>query len=138
MQKPPPDITATRSKFHTEDLQICCDVVQNVVVTATWHTNLCTPGLIKGLHNLIQFMEYRNGLCWHRHMCCMSVTYTIREIIDKWIFRRQKSDWGNKMRNNCREIGFEDVRWMEVAQDRVWWQALVLTVLNLLVLLPES
>ena len=36
------------------------------------------------------------------------------------------------------EIGCEDGRWMELAQDRVQWQALVLAVLNLLVLLPES
>jgi len=36
------------------------------------------------------------------------------------------------------EIGCEDGRWMELAQDRVQWQALVLAVLKLLVLLPES
>jgi hypothetical protein len=30
-----------------------------------------------------------------------------------------------------REIYFEDGRWMELAQDRVQWQALVLAVLNL-------
>ena len=37
-----------------------------------------------------------------------------------------------------REIRCEDGRWMELAQDRVQWQALVLAVLNLLILLPES
>jgi len=37
-----------------------------------------------------------------------------------------------------REIGCEDGRWMELAQDRVQWWALVLAVLNLRVLLPES
>jgi hypothetical protein len=37
-----------------------------------------------------------------------------------------------------REIGCEDGRWMELAQDRVQWQALVLAVLNLLVLLAEN
>ena len=38
---------------------------------------------------------------------------------------------------DLREIGCEDGRWMELAQDRVQWQALVLAVLNLLVLLPD-
>ena len=38
---------------------------------------------------------------------------------------------------DLREIGCEDGRWIELAQDRVQWQALVLVVLNLLVLLPE-
>jgi hypothetical protein len=36
------------------------------------------------------------------------------------------------------KIGCEDGSWMELAEDRVQWQALVLAVLNLLVLLPES
>jgi hypothetical protein len=36
------------------------------------------------------------------------------------------------------ETGCEDGRWMELAQDRVQWRALVLAVLNLRVLLPES
>ena len=36
------------------------------------------------------------------------------------------------------KIRFQDGRWMELAQDRVQWQALVLAALNLLVLLPES
>jgi len=35
------------------------------------------------------------------------------------------------------EIGCEDGRWMELAQDRVQWWALVLAVLNICVLLPE-
>jgi hypothetical protein len=37
-----------------------------------------------------------------------------------------------------REIGCEDGRWMELAQDRVQWRAFVLAVLNLRVLMPES
>ena len=36
------------------------------------------------------------------------------------------------------EIGCEDRRWMELAQDRVQWWVLVLMVLNRFVLLPES
>jgi hypothetical protein len=37
-----------------------------------------------------------------------------------------------------REIGCEDGRWMELAQDRVQWRSLVLAVLNIRVLLPET
>jgi hypothetical protein len=39
---------------------------------------------------------------------------------------------------DLREMGCEDGRWMELAQDRVQWRALVLAVLNLRVLLAES
>jgi hypothetical protein len=35
-------------------------------------------------------------------------------------------------------VGCEDGRWMELAQHRVQWRALVLAVLNLRVLLRES
>ena len=38
---------------------------------------------------------------------------------------------------DLREIGCEDGSCMELAQDRVQWQAFVLAVLNFLVLLPE-
>jgi hypothetical protein len=38
---------------------------------------------------------------------------------------------------DLREIGCEDGRWMELDQDRVQWQALVLAVLNLGVLIPQ-
>jgi hypothetical protein len=36
------------------------------------------------------------------------------------------------------EMGCQDGRWMELAQDRVQWWALVLAVLSLRVLLAES
>jgi hypothetical protein len=37
---------------------------------------------------------------------------------------------------DLREVGCEDGRWMELAQDCVQWRALVLAVLNLWILLP--
>jgi hypothetical protein len=39
---------------------------------------------------------------------------------------------------DLREIGCEDGRWMELAQDRVQLRAPALAVLNLPVLLPET
>jgi len=39
---------------------------------------------------------------------------------------------------DLKKIGCEDGRWMELAQDRVQWWALLLAVLNICVLLPES
>jgi hypothetical protein len=41
-------------------------------------------------------------------------------------------------RMDLEKMRCEDVRWMELAQDRVQWRALLLAVLNLRVLLPES
>jgi hypothetical protein len=39
---------------------------------------------------------------------------------------------------DLREIGCENGRWMELAQDRVQWRALIVAVLNLRDLLPEN
>ena len=39
---------------------------------------------------------------------------------------------------DLKEIGCEDGRWIELAEDRVQWQVLVLAVLNLCVLLLHS
>jgi hypothetical protein len=39
---------------------------------------------------------------------------------------------------DLRETGCEDGRWMELTQDRVQWQALVMAVLILRVLLPDN
>jgi len=39
--------------------------------------------------------------------------------------------WENKSRLHLREIGWEGVDWINLAQDRDQWQALVNTVMNL-------
>jgi hypothetical protein len=39
---------------------------------------------------------------------------------------------------DLREMGCEDERWMELAQERVLWRVLVIAVWNLRVLLPKS
>jgi hypothetical protein len=45
---------------------------------------------------------------------------------------------GDKIKMNSRIIGYSDVKWMEVAQYRIQWWALVLAILNLRVLLTDS
>jgi hypothetical protein len=49
----------------------------------------------------------------------------------------EKSPLQGAEKTDLMEIGYEDEMWMELAQDRVQWQALVLAVLNLRVLLPQ-
>lgn len=44
----------------------------------------------------------------------------------------------NQLICNLREVGCEDETWFELAQNHVQWWAVVLMVLNLQVLLPES
>jgi hypothetical protein len=44
---------------------------------------------------------------------------------------RPRHRWEDNIKMDLREIGFEDVDWIQLAQDRGRWQALVNTVMNL-------
>jgi hypothetical protein len=51
---------------------------------------------------------------------------------------RPRSRWEDGVRMDLREIGLGSVDWIQLAQDRDWWRALVNTVINLRVLAPQS
>jgi hypothetical protein len=51
---------------------------------------------------------------------------------------RPRCRWGDGIRMDLREIGSGSVDWIQLAQDRDRWQALVNTVMNLRVLAPRS
>jgi hypothetical protein len=48
-------------------------------------------------------------------------------------FRIPRNRWKDNTEMDLREIGLEGVDWIHLAQDRDQWQALVNTVMNLLV-----
>jgi hypothetical protein len=39
--------------------------------------------------------------------------------------------WEVNIKMDLKEIGINGVNWIQVAQDRVWWQAFVIMVMNL-------
>jgi hypothetical protein len=47
---------------------------------------------------------------------------------------RPRRRWVDNIKMDLREIGWDDVDWIDRAQDRDQWRALVYTVLNLRVL----
>jgi hypothetical protein len=51
---------------------------------------------------------------------------------------RPRHRWEDGIRMNLRETGWGSVEWIQLAQDRDWWRALVNTVMNLRVLVPQS
>jgi hypothetical protein len=44
---------------------------------------------------------------------------------------RPRCRWVDNIKIDLREIGWDDVKWIDIAQDRDRWRALVNTVLNL-------
>jgi hypothetical protein len=51
---------------------------------------------------------------------------------------RPKRRWEDGIRIDLREIGWESVNWIQLAQDRDRWRAVVNTVMNLRVLAPRN
>jgi hypothetical protein len=51
---------------------------------------------------------------------------------------KQRRRWEDGIRMDFREIGWGSVDWIQLAQDRDRWRALVNTVMNLRVLAPRS
>jgi hypothetical protein len=51
---------------------------------------------------------------------------------------RPRPRWKDGIRMDLREIGWGSVDWIQLAQDRDWWRAVVNTVMNLWVLPPRS
>jgi hypothetical protein len=44
---------------------------------------------------------------------------------------RPRRRWVNNIKMDLREIGWDDMHWIDLAQDRDQWRALVNTVMNL-------
>jgi hypothetical protein len=44
---------------------------------------------------------------------------------------RRRRRWVDNIKINIREIGWDDMDWIDLAQDRYQWRALVNTVMNL-------
>jgi hypothetical protein len=51
---------------------------------------------------------------------------------------RPRRRWENGIRKDLREIGWGSVEWIQMAQNRDWWRAVVDTVMKLRVLAPRS
>jgi hypothetical protein len=51
---------------------------------------------------------------------------------------RPRRRWENGISMDIREIGWGSVDWIQLAQDRDRWRALVNTAMNLWVLAPQS
>jgi hypothetical protein len=51
---------------------------------------------------------------------------------------RSRRRWEDNIKMNLREIGIDGANWIQLAQDRVQWRAVVNTVINLRVSLRKQ
>jgi hypothetical protein len=75
-------------------------------------------------------------MIWKGHVARMEEMRNAYRILvgkpeGKRLLGRPWRRWKYNIRKDLREIGWEDVDWMHVAQDRNQWQVLMNTVMNL-------
>jgi hypothetical protein len=73
---------------------------------------------------------------WAGHVARMGATRNTYRILvgkpeGKRPLRRPRRSWVGNIKMDLREIGWDGVDWIELAQDREQWRALVNTVMNL-------
>jgi len=95
----------------------------------------------KELHNLyassnITGMIMLKRMRWVGHVACMEALLNSYKILvikaeRKRFLRRPRYCWEDNTRMDCREMGWEDVDWFHLAENRDHWQTLVNPVINL-------
>jgi hypothetical protein len=85
--------------------------------------------------NIIRMIKSRR-MRWARHVARMGETRNAHRILvgkpgGKRPLRRPRRRWVDNIKKDLREIGWDGVTWIELAQNREQWRALVNTVMNL-------
>jgi hypothetical protein len=85
--------------------------------------------------NIIRMIESRR-MRWGGHVARMGKTRNAYRILvgkpeGKRPLGRPRRRWVDNIKIDLRELGWDGVDWIDLAQDRVQWRALVNTVMNL-------
>jgi hypothetical protein len=80
---------------------------------------------------------------WAGHVACMGEESNVYRLLmgkpeRKRLLGRPRRRWEDGIRVDLRAIGLGSVDWIQLAQDRDRWWALVNTVMNFRVLAPRS
>jgi hypothetical protein len=106
------EVTGGWRKLHTEEL----------------HGLYSSPSIVRVIK--------ARGMRWAGHVVCMGEVRGAYNILvgrpeGRRPLGRPRRRWEDNIKMDLREIGFRDVYWIHLAQDRDRWRALVNTVMNL-------
>jgi hypothetical protein len=97
------------------------------------------------LYSSPDIIRYRKSrrIKWALHVACMGAGRNVYRVLVgnpavKRPLERLRHRWEERIKMDLREIGWVDVEWIHLAQDRDHWQALVNAVMNLQVLAPQG
>jgi hypothetical protein len=113
------EVTGEWKKLHNEELHI----------------------LYASPNNIRQIKSRR--MRWPGHVACMGEERNVYKVLmgkpdGKRPLGRPRRKWQDGIRMDLTEFGWRSVDWIQLAQDRDRWQALVNTVMSLQVLTPQS
>jgi hypothetical protein len=113
------EVTGEWSKLHTEELHV-----------------------LYSSQNIIRQIKSRR-MRWAGHVARMGEERNMYRVLigkpeGKRPLGRPRHRWEDGLSMDLREIGWGSVDWIQLAQDRDRWRALVNTVMNLQVLVPQS
>jgi hypothetical protein len=85
--------------------------------------------------NIVTVIKTRR-MRWIGHVACMGEGRGVYGVLvgrpeGKRPLRRPRHRWGDNIKLDLRETGIDGVNWIQLAQDRVQWQAFVYMMMNL-------
>jgi hypothetical protein len=85
--------------------------------------------------NIVRVIESRQ-MRWAGHVACMGEGRGVYRVLvgrpkGKKPLVSPRHRWEDNIKMDLREIVIDGVNWIHMAQDRVWWQAFVSTVMDL-------
>jgi hypothetical protein len=121
-------------------------VFQNKVLRKIFGPKREEDGLWRKLHNdelhslysspnIVRVIKSRR-MRWAGHVACMGEERGVYRVLigrpeGKRPLGRSSHRWEDNIKLDFREIGINGVNWIQLAQDRVQWQAFVNMVINL-------
>jgi hypothetical protein len=92
--------------------------------------------------NIIRHIKARR-MRWAGHVACMGEERKVCRVLvgkpeGKRPVGRPRCRWEDEIRMDLRDIGWEGVEWIQLAQDRGQWRAVVNAVMNLRCMAPGS
>jgi hypothetical protein len=85
--------------------------------------------------NIVRVIKSRR-MRWVGHVASMEEGSGVYSVLvgrpkGKRLLGRLRHRWEDNIKMDLREIGIDGLNWIQLAQDRVQWQAFVNTVMNL-------